>query len=129
MDEARLLAGASPDTGEAYTEEEWELRERLRLEALERRARSLRSSPVAQTYRQLDRGAANGGVEDAQGNAAAAIRAEGAEAIAQALGTFEGVTDNLEDDIAAEAEADRAFLAALTGGAAGTPENSRPGRC
>ena len=114
LDEARLLAGASPDTGEAYTEEEWELRERLRLEALERRARSLRSSPVAQTYRQLDRGAANGGAEDAQGNAATAIRAEGAEAIAQALGTFEGVTDNLEDDIAAEAEADRAFLAALT---------------
>ena len=123
VDEARLLAGASPDTGEAYTEEEWELRERLRLEALERRARSLRSSPVAQTYRQLDRGAANGGAEDAQGNAAAAIRAEGAEAIAQALGTFEGVTDNLEDDIAAEAEADRAFLAALTGGASGGQES------
>ena len=55
VDEARLLAGTSPGTGEAYTEEEWELRERLRLEALERRARSLRSSPVAQTYRQLDR--------------------------------------------------------------------------
>ena len=124
VDEARLLAGASPDTGEAYTEEEWELRERLRLEALERRARSLRSSPVAQTYRQLDRGAANGGVEDAQGNAAATIRAEGAEAIARALGTFEGVTGSLEDDIAAEAEADRAFLAALTGGAAGSPGNT-----
>ena len=121
MDEARLLAGASPGTGEAYTEEEWELRERLRLEALERRARSLRSSPVAQTYRQLDRGAANGGGQDAQENAAEAVRAEGAEAIARALGTFEGVTDNLEDDIAAEAEADRAFLAALTGGAGGTP--------
>ena len=58
LDEARLLAGASPDTGEAYTEEEWELRERLRLEALERRSRSLRSSPVAQTYRQLDRSGA-----------------------------------------------------------------------
>ena len=126
LDEARLLAGPSSETGEAYTEEEWELRERLRLEALERRARSLRSSPVAQTYRQLDRSGAveNGGVEDAQGNAAATIRAEGAEAIAQALGTFEGVTDNLEDDIAAEAEADRAFLAALTGGAAGTPGNT-----
>ena len=121
VDEARLLAGASPGTGEAYTEEEWELRERLRLEALERRARSLRSSPVAQTYRQLDRGAANGGEQDAEENAASVIRAEGAEAIARALGTFEGVTDNLEDDIAAEAEADRAFLAALTGGAAGTP--------
>ena len=124
VDEARLLAGASPDTGEAYTEEEWELREQLRLEALERRARSLRSSPVAQTYRQLDRGTANGGAEDAQGNAAATIRAEGAEAIARALGTFENVTGSLEDDIAAEAEADRAFLAALTGGAAGTPENT-----
>ena len=122
VDEARLLAGASPDTGEAYTEEEWELRERLRLEALERRARSLRSSPVAQTYRQLDRG--GGSVVDAQEAAAEAVRTEGAEAIARALGTFEGVTGALEDDIAAEAEADRAFLAALTGGAAGSPGNT-----
>ena len=127
VDEARLLAGASPDTGEAYTEEEWELRERLRLEALERRARSLRSSPVAQTYRQLDRGAGAGEAvagANAEEDASAAVRAEGAEAIARALGTFEGVTGALEDDIAAEAEADRAFLAALTGGAAGTPGNT-----
>ena len=56
VDEAMLLAGPSPDTGQPYTEEEWELRERLRLEALERRSRSLRSSPVAQTYRQLRQG-------------------------------------------------------------------------
>ena len=55
MDEAMLLAGPSPETGRAYTTEEFELRERLRLEALERRSRSLRSSPVAQTYRQFDR--------------------------------------------------------------------------
>ena len=34
------------------------------------------------------------------------------------------MTGSLEDDIAAEAEADRAFLAALTGGAAGTPGNT-----
>ena len=114
MDEALLLAGSSPETGRAYTQQEFELRERLRLEALERRSRSLRSSPVAQTYRQLDRagsvtegGAAPGPVE--------AIRAEGAAALSQALGTFQGVTGNLEDDIAAEADADRAFLAALTG--------------
>ena len=59
-DEAMLLAGPSPETGQPYTEEEWELRERLRLEAIERRSRSLRSSPVAQTYRQLD-GAAPAG--------------------------------------------------------------------
>ena len=129
LDEARLLAGASPDTGEAYTEEEWELRERLRLEALERRARSLRSSPVAQTYRQLNRGgAAREAVAgaNAEEDTAAKIRAEGAEAIARALGTFEGVAESLEDDIAAEAEADRAFLAALTGGAAGTSAAPMP---
>ena len=114
MDEALLLAGPSPETGRAYTTEEFELRERLRLEALERRSRSLRSSPVAQTYRQFDRarspteaGAPPGPVE--------AIRAEGAAALAQALGTFEGATTGLEDEIAAEAESDQAFLRALTG--------------
>ena len=114
MDEAMLLAGPSPETGRAYTTEEFELRERLRLEALERRSRSLRSSPVAQTYRQLDRarspteaGAEPGPVE--------AIRAEGAAALSQALGTFEGATTGLEDEIAAEAESDQAFLRALTG--------------
>ena len=103
MDEALLLAGPSPETGRAYTQQEFELRERLRLEALERRSRSLRSSPVAQTYRQLDRarsptevGAPPGPVE--------AIRAEGAAALAQALGTFEGATTGLEDEIAAEAD-------------------------
>ena len=101
MDEALLLAGPSPETGRAYTAEEFELRERLRLEALERRSRSLRSSPVAQTYRQFDR--------------ARSPTATGAAALSQALGTFEGVTGSLEDDIAAEADADRAFLAALTG--------------
>ena len=114
MDEALLLAGPSPETGEAYTQQEFELRERLRLEALERRSRSLRSSPVAQTYRQFDRagsvtegGAAPGPVE--------AIRAEGSAALSQALETFQGVTGGLEDEIAAEAESDQAFLAALTG--------------
>ena len=114
MDEALLLAGPSPETGRAYTAEEFELRERLRLEALERRSRSLRSSPVAQTYRQFDRarspteaGAPPGPVE--------AIRAEGAAALAEALGTFEGATTGLEDEIAAESEADQAFLRALTG--------------
>ena len=114
MDEAMLLAGPSPETGRAYTTEEFELRERLRLEALERRSRSLRSSPVAQTYRQFARarspaeaGAPPGPVE--------AIRAEEAAALAQALGTFEGATTGLEDEIAAEAESDQAFLRALTG--------------
>ena len=128
MDEALLLAGPSPDTGRAYTEQEFELRERLRLEALERRSRSLRSSPVAQTYRQFDRasspteaGAETGPVE--------AIRAEGAAALAEALGTFEGATTGLEDEIAAESEADQAFLRALTGAqqGAGAAQGVPPG--
>ena len=114
MDEALLLAGPSPETGRAYTTEEFELRERLRLEALERRSRSLRSSPVAQTYRQLDR-ARSPTEAGAPPGPAEAIRAEGAAALAQALGTFEGATTGLEDEIAAEAESDQAFLRALTG--------------
>ena len=114
MDEALLLAGPSPDSGRAYTAEEFELRERLRLEALERRSRSLRSSPVAQTYRQLDR-ARSPAAAGAEPGPVEAIRAEASAALSQALGTFQGVTGSLEDDIAAEADADRAFLAALTG--------------
>ena len=58
--EAILLAGTSPDTGQPYTQAEWDLRESLRLEALERRSRSLRSSPIAQTYRKLGGAAAAG---------------------------------------------------------------------
>ena len=114
MDEALLLAGPSPETGRAYTEQEFELRERLRLEALERRSRSLRSSPVAQTYRQLDR-ARSPAQGDAEPGPVEAIHAEGAAALSQALGTFQGVTGSLEDEIAAEAESDQAFLRALTG--------------
>ena len=126
MDEALLLAGPSPETGEAYTEQEFELRERLRLEALERRSRSLRSSPVAQTYRQLDRARSP---TEAEPGPVEAIRAEGAEALSQALGTFQGVTGSLEDEIAAEAVSDQAFLAALTGaqpGAGPDPAQSGP---
>ena len=124
VDEAMLRAGPSPDTGQPYTEEEWQLRERLRLEALERRSRSLRSSPVAQTYRQAG-GAA--GIAVAQGNetdsSIDAMRAEGAAALQQALDTMGTVTTGLEDEVAAEAEADRAFIEALGGtpSAAATP--------
>ena len=115
---AMAQAGNSPDTGEPYTEQEWELRERLRLEALERRSRSLRSLPVAQTYRQNDGGAFPTAAAPQTGAAddpLAAIRAEGAEALSNAMSTIQGVTANLEDDIAAEAEAGEAFIAALRG--------------
>ena len=112
--EALLLAGPSPDTGQPYTEEEWELRERLRLEAVERRSRSLRSSPVAQTYRRLDATGASA-VERIVDNPIETIKAEGAEALQQALDTIEGVTSGLEDEVAAEAQADQAFIEALRG--------------
>ena len=112
--EAILLAGPSPDTGLPYTEEEWELRELLRLEAVERRSRSLRSSPVAQTYRRLDGGGGSAG-ERIVANPVETIKAEGAEALQQALDTIEGVTSGLEDEVAAEAQAGQAFIEALRG--------------
>ena len=110
--QAALLAGPSPDTGQPYTQEEWELRERLRLEAVERRSRSLRSSPVAQTYRKLDGGGSAGKriVDDP-----APAKDEGAEALEHALDTMRTVTTGLEDEIAAEAQADQALIAALRG--------------
>ncbi len=124
-DQAKALAGTSPDTGQPYTEEEWELRERLRLEALERRSRSLRSSPVAQTYRQLDgrEGASSEGQGDETASPVDAMRAEGAAALEQALDTIGTVTTGLQDEVAAEAQADRAFIEALRGTptAASTP--------
>ena len=123
-DEAMLLAGPSSETGQPYTEEEWELRERLRLEAVERRSRSLRSSPVAQTYRRLD-GSTGAGQGQRAGPASPveAMRAEGQAALEEALGTIAGVTTGLEDEVAAEAEADQAFIEALRGtpATAGTP--------
>ena len=110
--QAAVLAGPSPDTGQPYTQEEWELRERLRLEAVERRSRSLRSSPVAQTYRKLD-GGGSGGKRIVDNPAPA--KDEGAEALQHALDTMRTVTTDLEDEIAAEAQADQALIAALRG--------------
>ena len=113
--EAALLAGPSPDTGQPYTEQEWELRERLRLEAVERRSRSLRSSPIAQTYRKLDGGGGSSVAERIVNDPIATMKAEGAGALQQALDTFGTVTSGLEDQIEAEAAADEEFIAALRG--------------
>ena len=117
--EAALLAGPSPETGQPYTEQEWDLRERLRLEAVERRSRSLRSSPIAQTYRKLDGGGSV--AERAVNDPIATAKAEGAAALQTALDTIGTVTTGLEDQIAAEAQADQDFIAALRGTPA-TPE-------
>ena len=111
--EAALLAGPSPDTGQPYTEEEWELRERLRLEAVERRSRSLRSSPVAQTYRKL--GGGESVAERIVDDPIETIKAEGAGALRQALDTIETVTSGLQEEVEAEAQADQEFIAALRG--------------
>ena len=111
--EAILLAGPSPDTGQPYTEEEWDLRERLRLEAVERRSRSLRSSPIAQTYRKL--GGGGSVAERIVADPLETIKAEGAEALEQALDTIGAATTGLEDQITAEAQADQAFIEALRG--------------
>ena len=125
VDEAIILAGPSSETGQPYTEEEWELRERLRLEAVERRSRSLRSSPVAQTYRRLDGSAQIGGgrTAGADPGVGEALASEGQAALEEALGTIAAVTTGLEDEVAAEAEADQAFIEALRGTstAAATP--------
>ena len=109
--QAAVLAEPSPDTGQPYTQEEWELRERLRLEAVERRSRSLRSSPVAQSYRKLDGAGGGGRIVDHP----APAKDEGAEALQHALDTMHTVTTGLEDEIAAEAQADQALIAALRG--------------
>ena len=115
--EAILLAGTSPDTGQPYTQAEWDLRESLRLEALERRSRSLRSSPIAQTYRKLGGAAA---AADERPVAATkdhleAMTARGDAALQQALSTIGTATSGLEDQIAADAQADQAFIEALRG--------------
>ena len=114
--EAILLAGPSPDSGQPYTEAEWNLREGLRLEALERRSRSLRSSPIAQTYRKLGGGAAaSERPVAATKDPLEAMAARGDVALQQALNTIETAATGLEDQITAEAQADQAFIEALSG--------------
>ena len=77
-------AGPNPDTGLPYTEAEYQLREALRLEAMERRTRSLRSAPVAQSYRGTGTGAAGGPArQDAGGAGEAAASPQEATAVAQ----------------------------------------------
>ena len=101
--QAAVLAGPSPDTGQPYTQEEWELRERLRLEAVERRSRSLRSSPVAQSYRKLDSGGERTGKSELPPTPHPQ-KDEGAAAMQHALESMHTLTNSLEDEIAAEAQ-------------------------
>lgn len=116
VDEARLGAGTSPDSGQPYTEEEWKLRERLRLEALERRTRSLRSSPLAQTYRQVDgRAAESAGQEAEPASPVEAGRAGPTAAIGPTVDALDTLAAGLDKEVSAASRANRELLAALRG--------------
>ena len=93
--------------GAAYTEEEWRLRETLRLEEMERRSRSLRSTPVAQTYRGAG-GSAPGQAPESQ-EVAAAAQVGPSSTLEQLQKTFEEATAgiNAEADAAVAAEVAR----------------------
>ena len=101
--------------GAAYTEEEWRLRETLRLEEMERRSRSLRSTPVAQTYRGAG-GSAQGQAPESQ-EVAAAAQVGPSSTLEQLQKTFEKATAgiNAEADAAVAAEVAR-IQAESTGG-------------
>ena len=111
----QVSAGGSPPpageinaaTGAAYTEDEWRLRETLRLEEMERRSRSLRSTPVAQTYRGAG-GSAPGQAPESQ-EVAAAAQVGPSSTLEQLQKTFEEATAgiNAEADAAVAAEVAR----------------------
>ena len=125
-DGARLEAEASeapgPRAGGGVSPEEAELREALRLEELERRTRSLRSPPLAHSYRDPN--------EEAESSSAAdgpdAVQGEGAlpgGALGAALASLEQSVGALEDEFMAELEAgpaDPGPLPAPSGSAART---------
>ena len=108
-------AGPNPDTGLPYTEAEYQLREALRLEAMERRVRSLRSAPVAESYRATRAGAAGSGgaaLQDTSGSGEGPASSREAIAAAQEAevnrlrDTFvlaaEGIADSADQAVADE---------------------------
>ena len=120
--DAMARAGVSEEASEPYTEEEWKLRERLRLEAIERRSRSLRSPPVAQTYRRADgRAAGESPTVPATDPEAAALQ--------RALDSFGQATADLEAAESALLQANPAPTASPGGAAPSTrPVQAPPSR-
>ena len=87
--------------GAAIGPAEFELREALRLEEIERRTRSLRSLPVAQTYRDPNRNRDGGaGVVSGGSAASSADLAFPDAALESALASFEGSIAALEAELA-----------------------------
>ena len=120
----QVSAGGSPPpageinaaTGAAYTEEEWQLRETLRLEEMERRSRSLRSTPVAQTYRGAG-GSAPGQAPESQ-EVAAAAQVGPSSTLEQLQKTFEEATAGINAEADAAVAAEVARIQAESGGRA-----------
>lgn len=102
--------GPEPVSGhpsEAIGPAEFELREALRLEEIERRTRSLRSLPVVQTYRDPNRSRDDGTrVASGDGGAPYADLALPDAALESALASFEGSIAALEAELASGLAAD-----------------------
>ena len=96
--------------GAAYTEDEWRLRETLRLEEVERRSRSLRSTPVAQTYRGAG-GSAPGQAPESQ-EVAASAQVGPSSTLEQLQKTFEEATAGINAEAHAAVAAEVARLQA-----------------
>ena len=92
--------------GAAIGPAEFELREALRLEEIERRTRSLRSLPVAQTYRGLNGSRDEGARVASGGGASSADLAFSDAALESALASFEGSIAALEAELASGLTAD-----------------------
>ena len=101
------LGNPAKHRGAAIGPAEFELREALRLEEIERRTRSLRSLPVAQTYRDPNRSREGGaGVVGGGSAASSADLAFPDAALESALASFEGSIAALEAELASGLAAD-----------------------
>ena len=120
--EAPNTAAMIPGIGAA----EWELREALRLEELERRTRSLRALPVAQSYR--DPNATAESSEAGTGDAADADVALLENTVQAALASFEQSVGALENELAAGQLLSGSPGPAAPPSSPHTPGTAEPGR-
>ena len=93
--------------GAPATEAEWELREALRLEDIERRRRSIRSQPVAQSYRaaraeRAPQAEAGSDTADQTASRTKGDALEAADAARQTLASLQQSLDELQAEAAAE---------------------------
>ena len=129
------MEAADPSAGGGVTAAESELRERLRLEELERRTRSLRAPPVARSYRDPDGTSASSGAGDDRAEEAAAADVALLEHTVQAaLASFEQSVGALETELETGLASGQLVLgstegtASAPGAPARTPGTPLPGR-